>query len=111
MKSYKTLMFTDIIQNSMQENMIVDEDGSTNTWIYFDSRRKDKVRLKAHITKPAMKIMKQSLKDKFWWTGARKIMTSFVEMLMHLNAENTALLSVYVPESYLAKSVRDELEK
>lgn len=103
---YKTLLHTKIIKKEMLDNL---SEGVSNTGIFFESRYSDTIKMKAHITTPAMREIKKQLINEFGDKQAPIVMKKFFEILLGLNNTNTALLSLYIPENFFGRKIREEI--
>lgn len=108
METYKTLLYSKTINEDMKK-LLEEKEGIFNTGLFFESRYKDPVKVKAHITLPAMKNIKNILIEKYGEQKAKEYMKTFFEIILDLNKSNTALLSLYIPKTYFSRKIREEI--
>lgn len=109
MTNYKTLLFSSLMPEDMTK-LTEEKDGIKNTGIFFESRYKDLIRVKAHLTLPAIQEVKKILIENYGEKNAHKYIKEFFEILLKLNKNNTALLSVYIPESVFSRQIREKIK-
>jgi len=107
--SYKSLLYTNYITMEAIWEDMQEVYGMKNTGIYFNSKNNEPLRIKAHLTLPAITSIKEDLEKKYG-DNAKTIFKELLLILNKLTRENTALLSVYIPKTYLSKSVKDVIE-
>lgn len=110
MNNYKLLLFAQTLDNTV---VLKDEQNKqaapNSTGLILSAKYSDQLnRIKAHITVPAINMITKELVSKYGRDQAKEILKDFFLLMEKLTKNNTALLSLYLPDSYLADELLED---
>lgn len=84
-------------------------ENAIKTGIFFEQSSKENIKIKTHITAPAMEEIRNLLIEKYGAKKGKEILSGVFNVLLSLSGKGLAPFVVYIPKRYFKGEVLDYL--